>query len=316
MDRVDRKFVDVPAERGSSPLMVGLSGPSGGGKTYSALRLATGMRRVVGGEIWFIDTEGGRALYYAKDFTFRHVPFAAPFSPLDYLAAVEHCVDKGAKIIIVDSMTHEHEGEGGVKDEHDQEVKRLMKAWNTTEDKANAPAWARPKKKRMDFLQRILQMQVNFIFCFRAKEKVKLGGGKVTQMGFMPLAGDEYVYEMVCNALLMPNADGVPTWNPIEIGEKQMVKLPRQFREYFKAGRQFDEDAGEFMAQWAANAPATKDPSARATEMVKAYSDCDLETFRKLEAERELIWKKVPTDQKTIVKTVSDLAKARLGVTT
>src|ERR1700728_1669346 len=144
---VMRTFDDQPAIRQATPLLFGLIGPSGGGKTYSALRLATGIQRVSGGEIFMIDTESNRSLAYADKFKFRHVPFGAPFSPLDYLAAVEHCVKKGAKVIIVDSMSHEHEGPGGVLEEHDAEMKRLAVAWRTSEDKTNIPGWSAPKAK-------------------------------------------------------------------------------------------------------------------------------------------------------------------------
>ena len=76
-----RTFDDRPATREATPLLVGLVGPSGAGKTFSALRLATGVQRVVGGDIYFIDTEARRGLHYAERFTFRHLPFGAPFSP-------------------------------------------------------------------------------------------------------------------------------------------------------------------------------------------------------------------------------------------
>jgi hypothetical protein len=109
-----RVFEDHEAKRGAVPLLVGLVGPSSGGKTFSALRLATGIQRVTGGDIFVIDTESRRSLHYADQFKFRHVPFPAPFGPLDYLAAIEYCVKRGAKVVIVDSMSHEHEGPGGV----------------------------------------------------------------------------------------------------------------------------------------------------------------------------------------------------------
>src|SRR5438552_7980122 len=116
MELPKREFKDSPAERKRTPLLLGICGESGSGKTYSALRLATGIQRAAGGDIFFIDTEGDRALQYSDYFHFRHVPFSAPFGPLDYLAAIEHCLKAGAKIIIVDSATHEHDGEGGVLD--------------------------------------------------------------------------------------------------------------------------------------------------------------------------------------------------------
>lgn len=309
MDSIKRTFEDSPGIRGDTPLLVGLSGPSGGGKTKSALRLATGMQRITGGDIFGIDTEARRMLHYADQFKFRHVPFNEPFSPLDYLAAIEHCISKGAKTIIVDSMSHEHAGPGGVLDEHDQEVERLSKLWGVSAEKANAPAWGKPKAKRNRLIQKILQTQANFIFCFRAKDKIKLGGGKIIELGFMPIAGEEFVFEMTANALLMPNANGVPTWNPIEIGEKMMVKLPDQFKAYFSRGQQLDEDAGQFMAEWAAG---VKSPSAdEVVALVKAYDGCNKTAFDKNEVTRKLWWPMLTTDQKTTLKTVSDLGRPK-----
>src|SRR5678815_3652835 len=120
-----RTFEDVEAKRGEVPLLAGLVGPSGTGKTFSALRLATGIQRVSGGEIYVIDTEARRSLHYAEQFKFRHVQFDAPFGPLDYLSAITYCVGKGAGTIIVDSMSHEHEGPGGVLESHEAELTRL-----------------------------------------------------------------------------------------------------------------------------------------------------------------------------------------------
>ncbi|HLF12074.1 MAG TPA: hypothetical protein VJA26_12745, partial [Gammaproteobacteria bacterium] len=170
-----RVFADSPAVRGPSPLLLGIAGPSSSGKTYSALRLATGMQRVIGGDIRFIDTERNRALHYAERFKFRHIPLDAPYSPLDYLAAIEHCIREGSRIIICDSMSHEHEGPGGVLDWHDDEVERLKKAWRTDSDeKVNIPAWGRPKAARRKLLNFIAQANVNFVFCFRAKNKISI----------------------------------------------------------------------------------------------------------------------------------------------
>jgi ABC-type dipeptide/oligopeptide/nickel transport system ATPase subunit len=247
MNEKKRVFEDVQATRTSVPLMVGLVGPSGGGKTYSALRLATGFQRVDGGEIYFVDTEARRALHYADRFKFRHVVFGSPFGPLDYLAAIQHCVSKGAKTIIVDSMSHEHEGPGGVLEMHEAEVHRLG-----GQDRHNFPAWAKPKAERRRMINSLLQQPCNFIFCFRAKEKTKPKGGKLEELGFMPIAGEEFVYEMTLNALLLPNAGGVPTWVSDFTGERQMIKLPEQFRKQLIDSKQpLSEDTGEMLARWA-----------------------------------------------------------------
>lgn len=252
-----RSFSDSPAVRSQVPLFVGLVGPSSSGKTFSALRLATGMQRSTGGEIFVIDTEASRSLHYADRFKFRHVPFAAPFDPLSYLAAVQHCAAKGAKVIVIDSASHMHEGPGGTLEAHEEECQRLAKLWNTSTDKAKMSAWQKPKSELRRFLNEILQMRVNIIFCYRAKEKVKVeASGKPKPLGFMPIAGEEMIYESTVNCLLYPNSGGAPSWHPDEIGEKAIIKLPEQFRDLFSKSRPLDEDTGEALAKWAGGASA------------------------------------------------------------
>lgn len=264
----NRVFEDKPAVRERVPVLVGLVGPSGAGKTYSAMRLATGIQRVSGGDIWVIDTEARRSLHYADIFKFRYVGFSAPFSPLDYLAAIEHCIKGGAKTIIVDSMSHEHEGPGGVLEEHDLEVQRLMALWKSSAETVNIPAWTAPKAKRRRLINSILQMQANFIFCFRAKEKVKIrskaekASGEreaIKQLGFMPIAGEEFVYEMMLNCLLLPGCGGVPSWHPEELGEKATIKLPEQFKAIFEKQCPLSEEIGVKLAEWAAGGAAKVD---------------------------------------------------------
>jgi ABC-type oligopeptide transport system ATPase subunit len=250
-----RVFEDRPAVREAVPLLVGLMGASGSGKTVSALRLATGIQAVCGGEIYVIDTESKRAKHYADFFKFRHLEFTAPFSPLDYLAAIEHCRKKGAGIIIVDSMSHEHEGPGGVLEMHEKELDRIAGNDRAKRDRANLLAWARPKAERRLLINGLLQMNCNFIFCFRAKEKVKPvkkdGRSEVEQQGWMPIAGEEFVYEQTVNCLLMPGSKGVPTWSSENPGERAMMKLPGQFRGIFERPASLSEDIGRKLAEWA-----------------------------------------------------------------
>ena len=71
----ERKFEDKEAVREAVPLLVGLFGASSSGKTYSALRLASGMREVTGGDIYvtsqldtFLRLEHAGAELLAKTF--------------------------------------------------------------------------------------------------------------------------------------------------------------------------------------------------------------------------------------------------------
>ena len=272
-----RTFEDVEARRTSVPLMIGLVGPSGGGKTFSALRLATGIQRVTGGNIFVVDTESRRALHYADRFKFRHVPFAAPFGPLDYLAAIEHCAKNGAKVVVVDSMSHEHEGPGGVLEMHEAEMQRLGG------ERMTMLAWAKPKAERRRMINSILQLPVSAIFCFRAKEKLKVVRGKEpVPLGFCPIAGEEFVFEMTVNCLLLPKAGGVPAWQSEEIGERATMKCPAQFERLFAERAPLSEDIGEAMARWASGggvAPPSSEFAAFAARIAAASTLAQLEAL-------------------------------------
>lgn len=269
---MDRKFEDRPAKREGTPVFVGQVGASSSGKTYSALRLATGMQQVTGGEIYGIDTESNRMLHYADSFKFRHVPFAAPFSPLDYLAAIQHCVDQGASIVIVDSASHEHEGPGGLLEWHEKELDRMAgpNASYRERDRHNFRAWSRPKQAHQRLINTIVQLGVHAIFCFRAKQKLRMpkkgeSNREPTELGWMPIGDPGWVYEMTVNLLLYPGSSGVPTWETTYPGERQIIKLPDQLAPIFAmdAPRPVDESMGVALAEWgrggAAPQPADQD---------------------------------------------------------
>lgn len=263
-----RTFEAKPAVRSSVPLLIGLMGPSGSGKTFSALRLATGIQAVTGGDIYFIDTEARRALHYADQFKFKHVQFDAPFGSLDYLAALRQCVSVGAGVIVVDSMSHEHESAGGMLDMHEQELERLAGGDWQKRERVKMLAWQKPKANRRALINGLLQLNANFIFCFRAKETVKPvranGKTEIVPQGFMPIAGDEFLFEQTVNCLLLPKSGGVPTWQSENVGERLMMKLPAQFQSIFAEPKPLDENIGRALATWArggSSPPSTRAPA-------------------------------------------------------
>jgi ABC-type dipeptide/oligopeptide/nickel transport system ATPase subunit len=262
-----RSFEAKEAVRESVPLLIGLMGPSGSGKTFSALRLATGIQTVTGGDIYFIDTEARRALHYADQFKFKHVQFDAPFGSVDYLAAIEQCVKQGAKVVVIDSMSHEHIGPGGYLLTQDAEVERMAGNDYAKRERVKMAGWIKPSALRQRMITGILQLNVNLIFCFRAKEKTKpKTGGGIQELGFMPIAGEELLFEMTVNCLLLPKSGGVPTWRSDQVGEKLMMKLPKQFESAFAEQKPLDEDTGRRLAEWAKGGAASSPRSQNAAE--------------------------------------------------
>jgi hypothetical protein len=294
------------------PLLIGLMGPSGSGKTFSALRLAEGIQKVSGGDICVIDTETKRAKHYADRFKFRHIDFGSPFGSADYLAAMRMAARSGCRTIIVDSMSHEHEGPGGLLDAQDQEVRRLAGddygTWKA--EKYNMQAWIKPKHERRKLLYGLTHLNedaggdtVNLILCFRAKETSKpkrdeRGKIKIEPMGFMPIAGDEFVFEMTMNCLLQPGCRGVPSWQSDYPGERSMMKLPAQFEDIMRDNCALDQNIGERLAMWArggATKPVTQAPTMQPT--IDLLAAGQIEAERGLDAYRAF-WKGLTADDR------------------
>lgn len=104
------------AQRKRVKLRIALTGPSGGGKTYTALRLARG----IGGRIALIDSEHERSRYYAEEFDFEVCDLRPPFTPERYIAAIDAAEKAGYEVLIVDSASHEWAGKGGILEMHDK----------------------------------------------------------------------------------------------------------------------------------------------------------------------------------------------------
>lgn len=278
-----RTFESKLAIRESVPLLVGIFGCSGSGKTYSALELATGMQSVFGGSIQLIDTEAKRALHYADKFKFNHIPFEPPFSPDDYLSAIEYAIAQNPGVVVIDSMSHEHTGPGGVLEIHDAELDRMAGTDWKRRESCSMAGWIKPKAMRRKFVQRLLQVgnKTAFIFCFRAKEVTKpmrndQGKTEIVKLGFMPEGGTEYVYEMTAACLLPPVARGLPDWKPEFQGEQMVTKLPDQFLGILNDGKPLNADHGKKLASWAKGDTAAK-PSAPLSNLPPTWNDWTLE---------------------------------------
>jgi hypothetical protein len=246
------------AVRKPTNLLLGLAGPTGAGKTYSALLLATGIVQVTGGNIAFIDTERGRALQYAPDgtgyqgFEFLHQELQAPYSSERYgeiLEAAEKAAG-AAGVVVIDSMSHEHEGPGGLLEQHDAEVDRRAGNDWAKRERVSLAAWAKPKQQRRTLINRILQAQCHLIVCYRAKEKVKLiknakGKSEIVPVGWQPITGDEFPYEMTIMCLMDDQDKGRPIIEQFERG-----KCPENLKGLFPTTRKLTKDVGAALAKW------------------------------------------------------------------
>jgi len=258
-----------PATRENIGLLIGLAGPSGSGKTYTAMRLAKGLA----GDKPFaiIDTEAGRAKHYADLFRFDHCDLMAPFRPMAYEEAIRAAEGAGYPVIVVDSTSHEHAGEGGLNEWHDEilteRVKRAKDSgdarpeWQLRES-YNMLSWIDPKTAHRKMISRLLQVRAHVILCFRAEEKIELKKGannkteivpKQTLAGFkgwIPICEKNLPFELTASFILLPDNPGRPV----------PIKLQKQHRPFFPEDQPIDEEAGRQLAEWARGGTTTASP--------------------------------------------------------
>lgn len=98
-----------------------------------------------------VDTETRRMSHYADLFAFDVVDLEPPFRPGRFLECAIAAQRAGYPCLVIDSMTHEWVGPGGVLEWHDEEVDRMEKR-GSSRDAANFPAWRVPKTAHQDML--------------------------------------------------------------------------------------------------------------------------------------------------------------------
>lgn len=259
-----------PAVREDVGLWINLIGPSGGGKTFTAFRLASG----IAGDKPFavIDTENRRALHYADQFKFDHCELNPPFRPEAYVEAVKAADKAGYPVIVIDSGSHVWAGTGGVLDWQEEEIARLGGGNNV-----KLLSWAKPKAAHKKMMMEFLRTKAHIILCLRAEEKVEMvkkqGGGveiiaKQTltgKDGFIPICEKSLPFEATTSFLLLPSKPGFP----------QPIKLQEQHKALFPLDRPINEESGKRLAEWAAGGKAKveDDLPTRRAQMVKYFAD-------------------------------------------
>jgi hypothetical protein len=253
-------FTFRPAIREEVGLLIGCIGPSGGGKTFTAMRLAKGMC----GDKPFaiIDTEAGRAKHYADLFKFDHGDLKPPFRPDAYAEAIKAADEAGYKAVIVDSCSHEWAGEGGILDWQEEELYRMAQDDYKKRESCKMASWIKPKMGHKQMIQRLLQVRTNIILCFRAEEKIKMekdenGKTKIIPMGYQPICSKELPYELTVSFLLTPDKPGIP----------QPIKLQEQHRRFFPLDKQISEESGKMISEWAVGGVPPVKPPAKTKEI-------------------------------------------------
>lgn len=175
------------ASRKKSKIKLGLSAPSGFGKTYSALLLGKGL---VGSyeKIVVIDTENESASLYSHLGEYSVLPLQAPYTPERYMQAIDTCIKAGFDLIIIDSITHEWNGKGGC-------LEIVESLGGKYQD------WAKVTPRHSAFIDKIIQSDVHIITTVRNKQDYEMnkdqnGKVKVEKVGMRQETRDGFEYEL------------------------------------------------------------------------------------------------------------------------
>ncbi|MBA2707189.1 MAG: AAA family ATPase [Gemmatimonadaceae bacterium] len=248
------------ATRKQIKIKIGVTGPTGSGKTFGSLRLAKGL--AAGGKIAFIDTENESASLYsgsvndhegrAHAFDFDVINIAPPFTHDKFINAIEAAVKEQYQVVVIDSGSHFWEGI------LDRKSKLDAQGGNSFSN------WAKVTDDYKDILAAVLQSPIHVICCLRSKmdyilEEVERNGRKTSvpkKVGLAPVMRDgvEYEFTTVFDVALDHNAACSKDRTSLFTGKIA----------------QLTEDTGAAILSWLSTGAPVNRPSTRAAPLITA----------------------------------------------
>ena len=190
--RAEEEFVFRPATKYQAKARLALDGPSGSGKSYTALKIASGLGRNIG----VIDTEHGSAAKYSKLFPFHHLPFTKPYDPRRLVRALTAAVAQGMDVAVIDSLSHFWQGTGGMLDQVDGAARRSYGG-------NQFAGWKEAGPMERDLIEAMLALPCHLVVTMRTKTEwvIEESGGKKVprKIGTKPVQreGIEYEFDLM-----------------------------------------------------------------------------------------------------------------------
>lgn len=222
------------ANRSRVFLKLAITAPSGGGKTWSAIKIARGL---VGpeGRIAAIDTENGSMSLYSHLDEFD-VADLSDFSPEAYIRCIEAAEDAGYDCLIIDSFSHAWKFIIDFKTSLDARGGNGMMNWRV------------PKERMEKLKQKVLQSKMHIICNLRSKtEFIQNDKGGYIKAGLQAVGEPDVEYEFTVVF-------------SVDMNHKAMAGLEGQGKDrtgIFAEMGLFtpSEKTGEMLANWLKSAP-------------------------------------------------------------
>jgi hypothetical protein len=242
-------FTFKKATKTTAKARIVLMGPSGGGKTKTALLIAAGL---VGpnGKIAVIDTENASASKYAGDDGVEFdVLVLESFAPTAYVQAIKAAEEAGYDAVIVDSLTHAWAGKGGALEQVDNAAKRSQSG--------NAyMAWRDVTPQHNALVDALVRCKCHLIATLRTKtdyvlEEVTKNGKTTKQprrIGLAPVQREGMEYEFDVAADITLDHDLIVTKSRCSALDEAVIR---------KAGKEL----GRTLAAWLSDGAPAPEPA-------------------------------------------------------
>lgn len=180
------------ARRSAVRAVIALYGPSGAGKTFTALQLGWGLAGGNSDEMGMLDTENGRGEMYddclvgtdGKVHEFWYDRLDPPFTPQRFIDKRNEFNQRKLKVLVEDTISHEWNGSGGVL----EQVKK---------ERASITGWRKWKPEHRKFVDSMLHSDMHHIVCLRSTNKTDwTDPQKPVSKGLMPVQQDEFLFEV------------------------------------------------------------------------------------------------------------------------
>ena len=184
----------IKAVRSAAKLKFGVQGPSGSGKTLGALHLA---RSIVGpeGRIAVVDSENETASLYSDRVDFDTLSIKPPYLSSKFEQAIMEAVEGGYDIVVLDSISHQWMGEGGILSRKEALDKQGGNSFTN---------WATFTPEQEKFKAAIANAPIHLIATLRSKQEYVMeenarGKSAPKKMGMAPIQreGMEYEFSIV-----------------------------------------------------------------------------------------------------------------------
>ena len=187
------QFQFKKAQRKGIYARIAILGPTGGGKTYSALSIATGLVEGSGKRIAVIDTERSSADRYADVFDFDKLDLTM-YSPDTYVEAIKAIDPEVYGAVVIDSLTHAWTGKDGALEQVDKAAVRSGGG-------NKFAGWRDVTPMHNRLVDAMLSIQAHLVVTMRSKmeyilEEDERGRKVPKKVGMAPIQRDGMEYEL------------------------------------------------------------------------------------------------------------------------